>query len=250
MSLSTAARSISSGHPATKPLDYYARYDDFLSHHRLRPRNILEIGTFEGESAKILALAFPDSRIVTVDLKKREIDFSAFPGIHYEIADQGDPESLRALVDRHFKDGIDLVIEDASHIGQLSKTTFQTLFPAVVPGGAYFVEDWGTGYWDSAIDGRSVDERQLILHGAPRQVGAASSRHQWHRRLVRRAGRFFGIKHTRLPTHDHGMVGFVKSLVDLTHEDAIRTSPAAPQKYSPRLRVLEFGRGVCMALKA
>ena len=56
-----------SGHPVTKPLPYYKRYDDFLTHHCIEPKTILEIGTFNGESAKVLSLAFPDADILTLD---------------------------------------------------------------------------------------------------------------------------------------------------------------------------------------
>jgi len=66
-----------SGHPVTKPLFYYQKYDDFLNHHRIFPETILEIGTFEGESTKILSAAFPGSKILSLDLHIRPIDFSA-----------------------------------------------------------------------------------------------------------------------------------------------------------------------------
>jgi hypothetical protein len=121
--------------------------------------------------------------------------------------------------------GIDLVIEDASHIGYLSKITFDIVFPFLKSGGAYFIEDWGTGYWDSWIDG----SRFQIFHQVP------------HNNNIPK----------RIPSHDFGMVGFVKSLVDLTHEEAIKNNQHdVPQSLESRIKVLEFRGGCCMLLKS
>ncbi len=46
------------------------------------------------------------------------------------------------------------------------------------------------------------------------------------------------------------MVGFVKSLVDFTHEEAIKNNQQDMSHLSSRVQVLEFGEGVCMLLKA
>ena len=54
----------------------------------------------------------------------------------------------------------------------------------------------------------------------------------------------------RFPSHDFGMVGFVKSLVDLTHESAIKNRQEDESKFSSRVSVLEFGEGICMLLKS
>jgi cephalosporin hydroxylase len=213
-----------SGDPTTKPLSYYKRYEDFLLHHNIIPKNILEIGAYKGESTKVLSKAFPDSKIISLDIQLRDIDFSNHKNVTYLQADQSDPSQLAALVKKHFPDGVDLVIEDASHFGMFSKITFDAVFPFVKSGGAYFVEDWGTGYWDSWIDGSRYQEFPLSVHS--------------------------GNIPKRIPSHDFGMVGFVKSLVDLTHESAIKNNQKEDSKYITRIEVLEFGEGVCMSKKA
>jgi hypothetical protein len=248
MKLYETAKKYHSGHPVSKPLSYYSRYQDFLLHHDLQPKSILEVGTFEGESTKIFSRAFPEAKIVSVDIKMRDIDFSEFKNVYYEKGDQSDPKSLNSIVEEHFNDGIDLVIEDASHIGYLSKITFLEIFPDVVPGGAYFIEDWGTGYWDSWSDGRRMGEKKLLQRDRLSKTSHSSNYNAWLRKKISRVGYKLGL--TRMHTHDHGMVGFVKSLVDLTHEDAIRDTQSSPQKYTSRIRVLEFGPGVCMVIKA
>jgi hypothetical protein len=217
------ALQIHSSHPVTKPISYYSKYDDFLNHHKIIPKSILEVGTFEGESTKILSKAFPDSKILTLDLNIRSIDFSDFPNVHYHKANQANPDQLIPLVKEFFPEGVDLVIEDASHFGFFSKISFEALFPLVVAGGGYFVEDWGTGYWDSWPDGNRFQTFPVVAH----QNNLPN----------------------RIPSHDFGMVGFVKSLVDLTHEAAIKNNQSDTAKFLLRIKVLEFGEGVCMALK-
>ena len=46
------------------------------------------------------------------------------------------------------------------------------------------------------------------------------------------------------------MVGCVSSLVDLTHESAIKNRQEDESRFSSRVRVLEFGEGICMLLKS
>jgi hypothetical protein len=218
------AKAFHSGHPITKPLSYYEKYDDFLNHHKIFPEKILEIGTFEGESTKIISAAFPSSKILSLDLNIRPIDFSDYKNVTYQKADQTNQTELTTIINEHFPQGIDLVIEDASHLGYFSQITFHTVFPFLKQRGAYFIEDWGTGYWDSWPDG----------------------------------GRFQAFPQTphnnnipqRIPSHDFGMVGFVKTLVDLTHESAIKNNQTDKSKYMSRIDVLEFGEGVVMLLKA
>lgn len=213
-----------SGKTATKPLSYYKKYDDFLNHHQLVPKTILEVGTYEGESTKVLSTAFPKAKILSLDLNIRPIDFSSHPNITYKKADQTKEDQLVPLITEHFSEGVDLVIEDASHFGFFSKLTFEIVFPYVKSCGAYFIEDWGTGYWDSFPDGSRFQNYPLLPHD---------------QNLPK-----------RIPSHDFGMVGFVKSLVDLTGESDIKNNHSEVSKFSPRIKVLEFRAGVCMLIKA
>lgn len=228
MSLFEIAKTNYSGNRSTKPLCYYKKYDDFISHHKLSPTSILEVGVYAGESTKILSRRFPNAKILALDLQLQPIDFSEYPNVVYLQADQTDQKGLQQIIQTHFPEGVDLVIEDACHYGWHSKTTFDIVFPFVKDGGAYFVEDWGTGYWNFFPDGNTYNGTSII-----------SDQHN----------------KTRIVSHDYGMVGFVKSLVDMTHESAIINEPNSDiafqtiETYTSRIRVLEFGEGVCMLVK-
>ena len=219
-----AAR-LADGDAVTKPSHYYDIYERLIREEGIVPRAILEVGVYKGQSTKVLATRFPDARIAAVDVKRYDIDFSAHPNVEYLICDQTDAKGLQAICGRMFPQGIDIVIEDASHVGIFSKVTFEAVFPQVRSGGLYIVEDWGTGYWDDYFDGSRYQPYPLspMIDGQPPK---------------------------RLPSHDFGMVGFVKSLVDYVHESAIRRRQADPPARKSRLKSLRFFEGVCAAAKA
>ncbi len=189
-SLVEIARSFHSGNPVTKPLRYYEIYERSLSEEGLQPQSILEIGVYEGESTKILASRFPSARIVALDLNLRDIDFSNYANITYLQCDQTDASRIRGILDEHFPNGVDFVIDDASHIGHLSRLTFDCVFPYLKSGGLYVVEDWGTGYMETWVDGRRFEHAKTASSAA--------------------------IIPKTIRSHDFGMVGFVKSLADYT----------------------------------
>ena len=61
--------------------------------------------------------------------------------------DQGNAPRLRQLMRDELGGPIDIVIDDASHLYDLSKRSFETLFPELRPGGLYIIEDWAWGHW-------------------------------------------------------------------------------------------------------
>jgi hypothetical protein len=214
-----------SGDVGTKPPGFYLRYDQFFRNNGFSPSGILEIGVHQGESTKVFATVYPDTKIVALDLKRYDdLDFSDFSNITYLAADQTDRQRMEGVIKDEFPDGFDLVIEDASHIGAYSHITFHTVFPHLKPGGIYIVEDWGTGYFDDFVDGGRFQEYPLHFHD--------------------------GHVPKRLPSHDFGMVGFVKSLVDMTSEPDIREKMSDPPAHKSRIETLEFSAAICIAMKA
>ncbi|MGH7040532.1 MAG: class I SAM-dependent methyltransferase [Acetobacteraceae bacterium] len=224
-SLCEIAQQTYSGDVGTKKPDYYQRYDTFFRNNYFRPTAILEVGVHRGESTKVFATAYPEAKIVALDLNRYDdVDFSGFPNVVYLQADQSDRPRLATILDREFPSGFDLVIDDASHIGAYSRATFDAVFPRLTPGGIYIIEDWGTGYFDDFVDGGRFQDYPLSFRD--------------------------GNIPRRLPSHDFGMVGFVKSLVDMTSEPDIRTRISDPATHKSRLEKLEFSEAVCIALKA
>lgn len=148
----------------------------------LRPVRLLEVGVHQGTSVKTLSRYFARGRVVGVDLKVPDIDLSDHPNVSLIACDQRDRSGLHQICDREAPQGFDVIIDDASHVGEWTLETYRALFPRLKPGGLYFIEDWATGYWPQWFDGSS-----------PRMTQ---------------------VDGKRVVSHDFGVVGVVKSLVD------------------------------------
>ena len=144
-----------------KPRSAVEAYEQLLLD--IAPHVVVEIGTYDGASTALIAeLAHPD-KLIGIDRREtRSIaldDFITRRGLsgavsaHYGV-DQGDAPRLREIIGTEL-DGrpIDLVVDDASHLLELTRRTFNTLFPFVRPGGAYVIEDW---WWAHATASESI----------------------------------------------------------------------------------------------
>jgi hypothetical protein len=159
---------------------------------------LLEIGVYRGGSLSLWHDYFPHGTIVGVDLR---LPPGLVPGgrLHAFEGSQTDVRFLSEVAGRTAPGGFDIIIDDASHIGELTKIGFWHLFDHhLKPGGLYAIEDWGTGYWDDWPDGKSVGSREASLFDVGSRLW---SRIRPQRKLP-------------WPCHSHGMVGFVKELID------------------------------------
>ncbi|MFL6552116.1 MAG: hypothetical protein ACJ8LV_02000 [Chthoniobacterales bacterium] len=162
--------------------NYLEVYDPILSRLTEKDVKLLEIGIHRGGSLELWRDYFPRGIIVGIDLELPE-SFILGERIQLFKGSQADTQFLSQVATSTAPEGFDIIIDDASHIGELSKTTFWHLFHHhLKPGGLYAIEDWGTGYLDDFPDGKRFDPKPSTLDP--------------------------------FPCHSHGMVGFVKELVD------------------------------------
>lgn len=136
----------------------------------LEPRTIAEIGTFDGASAALFAEIARPNKLVTIDGRQESsaalVDFMARKDFAGRVAaycgvDQGDAVRLREILGAEF-DGepLDLVIDDASHLADLSRRTFNCVFPYLRTGGTYVIEDWS---WTHTATWNTSDEIPLTV---------------------------------------------------------------------------------------
>ena len=183
--------------PGVKPAPYLPIYERLLAPLRLRRCTILELGVYQGDSLQMWRDGFPRATVVGVDLVPPPLDLG--PRVHIVQGDQTDPELLGRVRAEHAPGGFDVIIDDASHVGTTTARSLQVLFEEHLrPGGLYVIEDWGTGYLPYWYDGGPVAEQvaATTLDRSP---------------AVMRPGVNAPIPH---PSHDLGMVGIVKRLVD------------------------------------
>jgi predicted O-methyltransferase YrrM len=131
-----------------KPRWMIERYIELIG--KLKPRAIFEMGIYVGGSVAFLALLARPDRHVATDLRQNSsAQFEAWLASHDDVVrpyygvDQADTTALRTIMAEEFPStSLDLVIDDASHLLEPTRSSFNVLFPALRPGGVYVIEDW------------------------------------------------------------------------------------------------------------
>ena len=117
-----------------------------------KPR-FLEIGVFQGGSLELWRKYWPEATIYGIDINP-ECKDKADPPTQVRIGSQADPAFLRSVVEE--MGGLDIVLDDGSHIGKDQVASFETLFPLLSYGGVYAIEDLHTSYWKQFRDWRGA----------------------------------------------------------------------------------------------
>jgi cephalosporin hydroxylase len=134
---------------------YLAHYERHLRDLRARaqagPVRILEIGVLGGGSLQLWRKYFgPNAVIYGIDIdpscKQHEGE-----GCHVRIGSQDDPAFLREVVKE--MGGIDMVLDDGSHVGRHQVASFRALWPLLAMNGLYVCEDLHTAYWAGQWEG-------------------------------------------------------------------------------------------------
>jgi tetratricopeptide (TPR) repeat protein len=117
--------------------DYLRHYEERFRSFRDEAINILEIGVLGGNSLRMWKKFFPRATLVGVDIMdicRRHAE----DRIIIEIGSQDDAEFLGHICDRHPPT---VVIDDGSHQAKHMLATLQCVFPRLLPGGWYVIED-------------------------------------------------------------------------------------------------------------
>lgn len=126
------------GHGYTK---LYEKYFGIL---RDDPIKLLEIGIAAGHSAQMWRKYFTTGQIYAIDLTLELNQYSKTEGLTLVQGDQTNIDFLKKINEQYGP--FDIIIDDASHIGEYTKITFDCLFPLLKNGGYYVVEDLQTSY--------------------------------------------------------------------------------------------------------
>jgi hypothetical protein len=102
---------------------------------------VCEVGVALGGSLDMWRTLMPQATIAGIDIDPG----ARWPEGTIKIqASQDDPQIVK-LLDEH-EESWDLIVDDASHDGKLTRATLDLLWPLVSPGGWYVIEDWFTGF--------------------------------------------------------------------------------------------------------
>jgi len=211
-------------------LDNYSKYFSPLKNNEVC---LLELGVLKGGSLKLWKEYFKQGKIIGIDFKLQDnIDEERIKT--YE-GRQEDTDFLDKISNINAPEGYDIIIDDCSHYGNLTKASFWHLFNNhLKSGGIYVIEDWGTGYWDMWPDGKCYNENSFKI----------TKLEKFRSKLFKNKAEF------RIRSHDYGLVGFVKELIDevgigdITHPDR----GVAPAKQS-KIRSMEIFFGQAFIVK-
>jgi len=117
-------------------------------------RNVLELGIYRGGSVVLWNELLQPARLSAIDHDQPREDetlrqyLASDRGrgvrLHWGV-DQADRTALERVLADDDLEPLDLVVDDGSHMLDLTTTSFDILFPRLRPGGWYLIEDWA---WD------------------------------------------------------------------------------------------------------
>lgn len=123
--------------------EYCGAYEQHFGSSRLSVGRVLEIGVQTGASLYAWQDYFPSAQVFGIDIDPMP-DVSG-PRITTLLGSQDDPVFLRRIATQHGP--FDIIIDDGSHVPSHIITSLETLFPYLVSGGTYVIEDTQTSYW-------------------------------------------------------------------------------------------------------
>ena len=236
---------------------YFRNYERVFAPYADRDIRLLELGINQGGSLKLWRDYFDRGTISAIDINPVTLDdptgrIRVYQGL------QQDTALLDRVRQENAPEGFDIIIDDCSHVGEFTAISFWHLFDRhLKPGGLYVIEDWGTGYMAGRSDGRRYRphgsttslrsrlrpfvERLLLLPSLQASSGVRRVLAWGMNHLVRR----------KFPSHQMGLVGFVKQLVDEAGMDDITCPPWGSPPYRPsRFARLEITHGQAFIIKA
>ena len=118
---------------------------------------IVDLGIYKGGSIALNALLFLPLKLVGIEYMKEPVqpleNFIVNRNLQQQVVNyygvnQADSIRVKQIIDREFAGvQLDLVVDDASHQYAETRSSFETLFPMLRPGGIYIIEDWGWAHW-------------------------------------------------------------------------------------------------------
>lgn len=164
--------------------------------HELRPRTMVELGIFQGGSVALSALIARPDVLVALELAAERVaaldELIAQRGLGEHVhafygVDQADDTAVRAAVHEHAGSRpLDLVVDDASHLVEPTRSSFNVLFPLLRPGGVFVLEDWSWAHLgfgaqrpDETPLTRVVFELTMALASYPRLISEMRIDREW-----------------------------------------------------------------------
>lgn len=149
-----------------KPRDLIETYLDLFK--GFDAPHIFELGIFRGGSTAFFNELLRPKKLIAIDFmptakKGFKVYLESSVNGHnvrpYFQVDQADIQRLDEIYTAEFGDTLlDLVIDDASHMLEHTRISFNYLFPKLRPGGLYIIEDWS---WAHVYDPGKIFDKNF-----------------------------------------------------------------------------------------
>jgi len=207
--------------------DYLRLYEDIFDPLVDKDIVLLELGVEKGGSLLLWRDYFEKATIVGLDVNPVRIN-DPTGRVHIYQGYQQDKNLLDRIAREQAPEGFDVIIDDCSHIGELTRISFWHLFTNhLKPGGIYAIEDIGTAYLDKLfhafVDGKGYRPFSYTTYDSLRYTLASHVDSIRNRAILRHFPRLLNqlsacvFHRRRIRSHDYGLIGFVKELIDALH---------------------------------
>jgi hypothetical protein len=134
-------------HDTDKGTTYTGVYHRLLHHVREQRMRMLEIGLYNGGSLRMWRDYLPNTVLHGIDIDARTLAYQdEVTNAQVRLVDQGDAAALEAFV-AELGGNYDFILDDGGHTMVQQLVSFDVLWPQVMPGGVYAIEDIGTSYF-------------------------------------------------------------------------------------------------------
>lgn len=121
-------------------LDVYYPYFKDLKNNKI---NFLEIGVKDGCSHRLWKHFFTNSSVYGLDIDPRCKQYEQ-DRIKIFTGSQSDSSVINDMI--KYSGNFDIILDDGSHLNELTIKSFELLFPHLNSGGLYIIEDLGNSY--------------------------------------------------------------------------------------------------------
>ena len=128
-------------------LDVYERYFKYLKDSSI---SFLELGIYNGSSLKVWENYFTNAQIVGLDIDPSKKQYQTEKTKVY-IGSQNDLNIINQIKN-DYPNKFAVILDDASHLNDLTIDSFGLLFDHVVPGGLYIIEDTHCTYGGNTFE--------------------------------------------------------------------------------------------------
>ncbi len=134
--------------------DYMHMYSRHFAPFREQPIKFLEIGLWEGSSAKLWEEYFPRAELHFIDISFDALKYRSGRS-YYHLCNQEDPDDLNRFL-KAVPGPFDIIVDDGGHTARQQLTSFSILFPQMRSGGIYVIEDLHSSYWGGTGPGSTI----------------------------------------------------------------------------------------------